>query len=845
MNNIRITPVIFTMAIAIVFASSIPSTGQPTEPLARGMAVLKPEIITVAEPHRSIPEAATIFVIGENHASIRVQHQIAESLNALLEAGAIEALLVEGSPFGPIGRADLLTKLSQLAIKPELDSYWHRELEIGNLSGTDYIALVRPAVAYYGVEDMGAKKRFEENTAISTDRWLLRWQYESAMRALPLFDTAVNKLQTKVGQRELMPVLAQVREYREIVNRQQMELRTKEERDAESEKLETRLRPILPIIQKYQQASQKKDATQIASLERQLIQAIEKSGYDNPSQLQSDLKRLGSIRSEMDTAEESIASFETRAKVQYFAAANALRGAVAGTEFRFPEIETFLANEADRYHEAQDGIYTKSDFVERDRAMIANTRKYLVTSGHKSAALIVGYAHLEDITELLKAEALNFVTCSLTANRDNIEEWESDSWARRSGSAIQVFSNSLSPLKEVSHLLDLTWKREHEMMFQYFKSSQFEAQISKSAKGIPTSHNPFGPTATKRLWVWDSSALSVANQFGAHVVGFGSIPGHPEKLFQVYDRDAAKRLVNKLSDTNTVFGYYYRSETGAYQIQGPDGPAVSLSAFLASPLSFRANVRPKRVVLFGEPDLSIESGRNTAPFRRRIRETPPSGPGQPPPSVPGWTTATASQGSNGIPLYWTRDPQAAKRRLAAIDKEKPIGGVQITTQGKIEDLWFTPDQGEHAQVAVIVEKNTEEFRKNLAETAKSRKFENKQIALITCGDAFVDADTLKDLLLENGALMVWIPDRQIDVDMGNKLATRIAGFGKTITPEQVPQTIDGLVSGAIKQWKQEEKTNTDLKRFETAPTIVHKMPKVKLPQRNPEEETISFAESGV
>src|SRR2546426_1585057 len=106
--NSRLRLTIFTAALAFVLWSSISASAQATEPLARGIAALKPDIITVAEPHRSGPDAATIFVIGENHASVKVQLQVAESLNALSDAGAIEAILVEGSPNVPIERADFL-----------------------------------------------------------------------------------------------------------------------------------------------------------------------------------------------------------------------------------------------------------------------------------------------------------------------------------------------------------------------------------------------------------------------------------------------------------------------------------------------------------------------------------------------------------------------------------------------------------------------------------------------------------------------------------------------------------------------------------------------------------------
>jgi hypothetical protein len=93
---------------------------------------------------------------------VAAQQQEVTVLTQLLDAGAIDAVLVEGFN-GPLDSvpgfvADMQKAISDQAVAQK---YWDRELATGSIGACEYITLTRPSTSVRGVENMTAKAKME------------------------------------------------------------------------------------------------------------------------------------------------------------------------------------------------------------------------------------------------------------------------------------------------------------------------------------------------------------------------------------------------------------------------------------------------------------------------------------------------------------------------------------------------------------------------------------------------------------------------------------------------------------------------------------------------------------
>jgi hypothetical protein len=88
----------------------------------------------------SVAKAApqSILLIGENHASVKAQSQLAELLEILYQNQSVDAILVEGSN-GEIKASQLRDRLA----KPDdanTKAFWKGQLGLGQIAGYEYVA---------------------------------------------------------------------------------------------------------------------------------------------------------------------------------------------------------------------------------------------------------------------------------------------------------------------------------------------------------------------------------------------------------------------------------------------------------------------------------------------------------------------------------------------------------------------------------------------------------------------------------------------------------------------------------------------------------------------------------
>ncbi|NIR27765.1 MAG: hypothetical protein GWN84_00170 [Gammaproteobacteria bacterium] len=226
------------------------------------------------------------------------------------------------------------------------------------------------------------------------------------------------------------------------------------------------------------------------------------------------------------------------------------------------------------------------------------------------------------------------------------------------------------------------------------------------------------------------------------------------------------------------------------------------------------------------------------------RGTPPLGPpgagGAPPSGSAGgshwshpWLVAMLGVRPRPPRVYQTVNPRRADRNLAVLDRQRgrDLGEVAFVDEQGLASVPFTPRDGEHARIAVFHARNTEGFRRQVTEAAALGKLRNKQVALITCGDAFVETTALREALLDGGALMVWVPERQLQVQQGRALYDYVQGVVRELGPEAGTKTIDELMMHAFQRWQREHPGDPAIRIFEQSGTWVRlDRPEFRAPQ---------------
>jgi len=794
----------------------------------------------------------SIVLIGENHASVKTQLQLAELLKGMYEADGVDAVLVEGSN-GPIDASKLRSSVGK-ASGENTNDFWKGKLLLGQLAGYEYIALTQKnKVLVWGVEDMDAKREYTVGSARRTTMDGLREEAELHKRALGLAKQASTTLDPPAAEQSNVQTELKVYEGKITSFAALTETEGPKYADAEATSTEaverltalySKLQPLLPDYERVAKEADSYDRllerakriaasagsapsdadaenllaqlragkTRLEQLSTKFDNAAKKNGYANTESVLADLKQIGDTETVLRASEpqitklaESFGKQEAGLRNQLFVVANAIRAA-AGKPV--PELQSFLRDEQERAR--ADKRDTEVPFLtDRDQHMVSNTMTFFANNPTvRTVALIVGYAHLDGLTIRFTKEQVNILAGKLSSSEDEIEPWEDRAWLARSRPAERIFSEG-AKRKELSRLLDQTYTSDMKKLL-----SQLQSLNATGAGGLRVGNSRIfefhsGIAGTKAIVV-TSDAGGLRANWGSYVVDSGVLPDGSGNNYQIFDRARALTEAKGASTTRTLFGT-------AYQTHTPNGPttkiafstgAETVDRFKSTPPKSRDSV-PERVVLATEGD--------SKPLNTALGNGGSGGSGEPP-----WTTPLASFAEppgRRIPfLFFTKNINRARKGVAALESEEPLRIGQIASfelgfdqkeSNGLEALWFTPSRGDHARVFLVSGENTEQFRKQLKEAAAAGLLENKQIALATCFDP-KETDALREMLLDAGALMVWTPENRISPEAARKLLGYMEKVDETYAA-QPPKALDEYMNKALELWYRNSPDDPDLK----------------------------------
>lgn len=768
----------------------LPAGADEADPLR---AALRPEWIRVEADRRIAGDSRLIVVIGENHASVRGQLHLAKLLQQLLDHKQVEAILVEGSA-GPIETRELASKMAELLPAPKLAEHWRRQLEWGQLAGWEYVALNRPQVPAHGVEDMAAKLRFEitqlSGTAEGVQQQLASWE-----RGAGLLEQAITALEGAGA--KFPPARTALAEYR----RRLRDLGTaaqafiEKRRPALAKQIE-----LLELGIEIQKISRETGLAELAGDEERLRQRWAELVRDHPAQLirlgerieksQEMQRELARLASGVEPAAATLVDSQKLIEDAYFGLANQVRTAAEdrwGGGARPPaveessrRVERFFLDEANRARE-EDRATWREQLAERDRAMAVNTAGYLREKGAKRVVLIVGAAHLEGMMAELARLGLPFVVGRLLPE-DSVEPWEESAWEARRQQGVRALT--LGEIKEESRLLDPVWREEQLALLKRALAASVEGEVLVLADDkLAFHHNRHLP---------DQSTPR-----GEQVLAYGSLPGRPEEVFEIWDRELGLRLVSELSreDVEVAYGYHQTNAEGLREdtMVTRQGKRT-LDAFLRTPPGGEQGGPPSYVVGVFEPDAQKEGGVIRSPLRDSLGGGGRGG-GNGPPS---WTVFSP-QDPERPRLVLTLDPKRGVAHIGTVRKQelKRLEFSFLKGLGELAQAKFGERNGANAGVVVLVVHNDGQLRDALRQAAAMNKLENKQIALITCGEAFQETSALREYLLAKGALMVWTPDRQLTPRAGERLWEQVQKTLEGYPENKGPRDIDELIRRAI------------------------------------------------
>jgi hypothetical protein len=910
------------------------TTDLPVTPAAQPFkGLLSPDLISVQYEHTNDVDRRVVVLVGEYHDHVRAQVELAQLLDKLDRAGDLGAILVEGSN-GPFDQADFARRFGATGGVAGTADYWRTQMEWGRVAGYEAFALTHPDVPVVGVEDMAAKKRHELSLMRKEEQSVT----ERNRRGAALLEKAIADLGGRPGA-AIAPLTAQLAEFRATVDRQEATYATFDRETAglrdqqieaaslsnEGLQLSRELEPAYPIIEDYRKQADAHD---------KLIAAVKsRSGPFTPleslrvtpqeiSELTASKGRLDSLQGQIQPYMDRLNRFKEisdrldqlyknpavspgRTKVllaeregadadvrdRFFILANALVEDGPAKGQSYPEVRNFYRDEEERTRKGALNDSADAELQGRDVAMVANTLTFLQGARNQAVVLVVGEAHLKGVAAGLEREGLNVIGGPLVADADPSEPWEFRAWARRKSLPSRIFSGTPGELKELSRLLNPSWKQEEMAKLQFFREIANGSSATKpTVRGLVENgaiYEKVIPNRDVALHVSEFAPDFKAN-LGDHLIDCGPDPAQPGRYYAIYDRARAKAQVKELSDETTAFIYHFKTREGAstsYQFHAPSGRQLSLSEFVNAPPATAGGTRPRRVVLFGEPDVVPEKNVAVSPLWKRLRgrsarsgggPTTASGggrrgggsgddigggggagggdegiggdgqgggpgrgpggrnggPGDPPRGggrgsegegtgdpndrwTMGWgRRGRGSSSEEPVELFRTENPARAQEKLILLDQVDPqhLGEVRYIDPVKLDELPFTPRRGDHAQVVVIVAQNVPEFRAAVARAARAGTLENKQVALVTCGGAFPETAALRELLLDNGALMVWTPDRQITPEAAQTLQQFIQ-HAERVTPPEGRRTIDGLIRRALEHWEDARPNDPDLDAF--------------------------------
>ncbi|MEK6701929.1 MAG: hypothetical protein AABZ53_06685, partial [Planctomycetota bacterium] len=492
----------------------------------------------------------------------------------------------------------------------------------------------------------------------------------------------------------------------------------------------------------------------------------------------------------------------------------------------------FFAADLEQRKVVEEARIGPKELAGRDTAMVSSAVTAVTSRSAKVSVLIVGIRHLEGITAGLKAAGQSFVVAiPPSARLEGDEDWEVRAWTKRSALHIPVFSPSaevsrstpdaeVTKNKELSLLLQALWRRDQRVRYPFLKGLSSRSPIARDGAGA-IYDIPGRPGVFLR-------ALSVPPdrdaRFGPHVLESAPSPFNKDEWLQVCDRTAALLFARGKSTSDNMFVYSELAQReGQFMTQfiGRDGE-WSLPEFVrALPGGGARLTQPRRFVLFGHRGDIREGGVSYSSVDRELRTARGSdgNGGGDPPYV--WTSAAHPDEPGPrrrSRVIWTLDEERAAASLLILDRMKAPRKEHVTFIEEADlpnleqKLHFTPTTGEYSHTFVIVARNTAALREALTRAAKAQLLVNKQIALVTCGDAYAETQSLVQTMLNKGALMVWHPNRQVSPE-GAATLRRYAGRIVARLDGATPMDINELVESAILLWHSESPNDPELKPF--------------------------------
>lgn len=839
-TRIGISLLLFAVVCSLALAqSTTPMNNAPRSDsrLDRGREVLRCASLEIQHDYVSASVTRTVFIIGENHASSRAQKQVASLLERLLDSRAIDAVLVEGSA-GPLNRTEFAEKIAPLAA--ELNpagtaaDYWRQQLNRGRIAGYEYVALARPHVDFYGVEDMVAKAKHDAQmfnlSAEDIEDECAFWERGEQKVAAAIEDQVGRQVPSRevdlcrTEHRRLSDALQAYRGWMNDLMRDSAQHRRV---DREFRILQARallqFEPLAEFYSWYEELERLASGPQssasrarAAELQRKIERFIDTHERELLD-LQETAQKLERLNNRWDEAakkleplQEKVGEAALRLQDAYFIAANQVRAVAVARDFDFPELATFFRDETERREqEAQARAASAPELHQRDVAMAQNTVDRMKAKGYTTTALVVGKAHLKNIAAELTEGGVNVIGGPVSACEDKLRPWEETAWETRQAFATPIFAREGRRIPR-SLLLNDVWKADEEARLRLLvalpdptvRNLAYNGQIIEEVLGQNTA-------------LWTGRVFDHNAKVGEHVVASGEVHGQG-RFFQLYDREAARNLVGELSRDGNVFVYVFQKRVGAKTVRRvftPHGER-SLDEFLREPPVDADGEPARRVIVCREPDEVHDQDLVESQFWQRLRNAGGGGSGRPPrgPWPPADGGADLPGSGRGIDIYDTINMRRAAEKLAILDHAKSPQGPQADAVRVVEEHdipgllpMFTPQRGDYGQMVFLLFDNTAELRKILDNNAQW--FVNKQVGLITCGDAFAEAGTLREALLRSGAAEVWIPDTQIALEAARELKKRLEAQppGQCLLPEWLDRIIE--------QWQREKPYDPNAKAF--------------------------------
>ncbi len=479
-------------------------------------ALNSPEIMVKSESiEKSAPRS--ILLLGENHASVKTQQQLAELLEALFRAHEVDAILVEGSS-GPIDAASLSKRLNSMKAG-NIGEFWKGQLDLGHIAGYEYVALTRNDVTVFGIEDMNAKNEYAIGAAPRQVLSGLQGVVEKNRRAIALAREVSAGLDPKALRSA--GVDAELSSYQNKIDDLIAFTNSSGSKFAQAVEAEERLNALYRKMAPARKIIAAKGAAPKTNAEYEA--AFTKAGYTTMADVMADIKRMKEVQTWLEANQDDVKKMDDRLNAleseledQYFIMVNVIRSAAGGTPT--PALQTFMRDESERQRIQSEQQNPETPYLEdRDRYMVRNTMAFLANhSAIKKIVLIVGYAHLEDLTKLLRREEVNLLSGRIAASTEDIEGWEGRAWHARSIPTERVFSSGSN--KEISRLLDNVFRQEVPVLVADLQAA------GKSGINFGNSHvfemNPGARNGKSIVFTADPSSL-LAN-WGSMWLGLAS-----------------------------------------------------------------------------------------------------------------------------------------------------------------------------------------------------------------------------------------------------------------------------------------------------------------------------------